>query len=163
VGREKKEHPHLGATYEIVERGASFAVEVKVPGTLPAVMSGFDTRRDAEGWVERHKAEVARACPSGCASTPTPRADPRHRADCVRRHSKVGSAAFGTIPGGESSRSPVATIVSRSSGNGRCSFSASVGSSVSQASHSSGVVRIAGIAFAWTGFTSSFGAVIMKP
>jgi hypothetical protein len=46
-------------------------------------------------------------------------------------------------------RSPFATILSRTTGNGRCSFSASSGSADSHASNSAGVVSITGIAFAW--------------
>jgi hypothetical protein len=59
-----------------------------------------------------------------------------------------------------SSLTPRATIWSVSSGNGRCSFSASSGAAVIQVSTSDAVVRITGIAFGWMAPTSTFGAVV---
>jgi hypothetical protein len=56
---------------------------------------------------------------------------------------------------GPSFLSPVATILSRSAGNGRCSFNASSTSAVSHVSNSAGVVSMTGIAFAWIGRTTS--------
>jgi hypothetical protein len=53
-----------------------------------------------------------------------------------------------------SSLTPRATIRSLPSGSGRCSFRASSGETVIQASTSSGVVRITGIAFGWKAPTS---------
>src|ERR1700761_792494 len=46
---------------------------------------------------------------------------------------------------------PRATILSASSGNGRCSAFASSQGARSQTSRASSVVRITGIAFGWTG------------
>src|ERR1700724_2772549 len=54
-----------------------------------------------------------------------------------------------------SSLTPRATICSAPSGSGRCSFRASSGGAVIQASTSSGVVRITGIAFGWMAPTSA--------
>ena len=60
----KKQHPHLGATYEILEKHVGgCTVEVKVPGALPATISGLATRADAEQWIERHKQGVAQGVP----------------------------------------------------------------------------------------------------
>ena len=58
-----KEHPHLGATYQILENGLSFAVQVRIPGAFPTTISGFDRQEDAERWIERHKADVAQGLP----------------------------------------------------------------------------------------------------
>ena len=66
-------------------------------------------------------------------------------------------------PGGGSSFSPVATIFKASSGTGRCIFSASAGSAVSHASHSSAVRKITGIALACTGATMALDAAVRKP
>jgi hypothetical protein len=60
---EKKQHPHLGATYEVLEKNPLFAVQVKIPGVLPTTISGFKTRQDAEQWIERHKAGIAKGAP----------------------------------------------------------------------------------------------------
>src|ERR1700682_993832 len=60
----------------------------------------------------------------------------------------------------ESSLTPRATIRSDPSGSGRCSFKASSGGAVIQASTSSGIVRITGIAFGWMAPTSAFGSVV---
>src|SRR5690242_5924615 len=59
-----------------------------------------------------------------------------------------------------SSLTPRATIFSDPSGSGRCSFKASSGAAVIQASTSSDVVRIKGIAFGWMAPTSALGAVV---
>jgi hypothetical protein len=61
--KEKKEHPHLGATYEIMEKDLTFAVQVRIPGVLPTTISSFSTRGEAERWIERHKAGVAQGLP----------------------------------------------------------------------------------------------------
>ena len=58
-----KEHPHLGATYRIMEKGPSIAVEVRIPGAFPTTISGFGRLEDAERWIERHKAGVAQGLP----------------------------------------------------------------------------------------------------
>jgi len=58
---------------------------------------------------------------------------------------------------------PRATIFDASSGKGRCNaFASSQGARI-QTSHSSGVVKITGIAFGWIGSTIAFGAVVRKP
>src|SRR5258708_570108 len=59
-----------------------------------------------------------------------------------------------------SSLTPRATIRSVPSVSGRCSFRASSDEAVIQASTSSGVVRITGIAFGWMAPTSAFGSVV---
>jgi hypothetical protein len=59
-----------------------------------------------------------------------------------------------------SSLTPRATILSDPSESGRCSFKTSSGGAVIQASTSSGVVRITGIAFGWIAPTSAFGSVV---
>jgi hypothetical protein len=58
---------------------------------------------------------------------------------------------------------PRATILRASSGNGRCNAFASSHGARIQTSHSSGVVRITGIAFGWIGSTTAFGVVVRKP
>jgi hypothetical protein len=60
--KEKKKHPHLGATYEITEKHRIFVVQVKIPGAHPAFIS-FAAREDAKRWIERHKAAVAQGLP----------------------------------------------------------------------------------------------------
>lgn len=58
---------------------------------------------------------------------------------------------------------PRMTILSASSGNGRCiAFASSQGARI-QTSRSSSVVRITGIAFGWIGSTTAFGAVVRNP
>jgi hypothetical protein len=61
--KEKREHPHLGATYEIAEKDGLFAVRVTIPETHPTTVSGFKSRGDAEQWIERHKAGIAKGAP----------------------------------------------------------------------------------------------------
>ena len=58
---------------------------------------------------------------------------------------------------------PLMTILSASSGNGRCSALASSHGACIQTSHSSSVVRITGIAIGWIGYTTAFGDVVRKP
>jgi len=60
---EKKQHPHLGATYDILEKHPLFAVQVEIPGAHPTTISGFKSRQDAEQWIERHKAGIAKGPP----------------------------------------------------------------------------------------------------
>jgi hypothetical protein len=58
---------------------------------------------------------------------------------------------------------PRITIVSASSGNGRCSaFASSQGARI-QTSCSSSVVKITGRALGWIGSTTAFGEVVRKP
>jgi hypothetical protein len=58
---------------------------------------------------------------------------------------------------------PRMTILSASSGNGRCSAFASSHSACIQTSRSSSVVRITGMALGWIGSTTAFGDVVRKP
>jgi hypothetical protein len=51
----------------------------------------------------------------------------------------------------------------RSSGKGRCKALASSHGARIQTSHSSGVVRITGMAFGWIGSTIALGDVVKKP
>jgi hypothetical protein len=50
-----------------------------------------------------------------------------------------------------------------SSGNGRCNALCLIPGACIHTSHSSGVVKITGIAFGWIGSTIAFGAVVRKP
>src|SRR5262249_58659325 len=58
---------------------------------------------------------------------------------------------------------PRMTILSASSGRGRCSAFASSHGARIQTSRSSSVTKITGIAFGWIGSTTAFGAVVRKP
>ena len=58
---------------------------------------------------------------------------------------------------------PRMTILSASSGSGRCSAFASSHGARIQTSRSSSVVRITGIALGWIGSTTVFGAVVRNP
>jgi hypothetical protein len=58
---------------------------------------------------------------------------------------------------------PRATILSPSSGNGRCKAFASSQEARIQTSRSSLVVRITGIAFGWIGSTMAFAVAVKKP
>jgi hypothetical protein len=60
-------------------------------------------------------------------------------------------------------RHPRATIIKPASGSGRCSGLASSHGARIDASHSSSVVSITGIALSWIGSTIKFGAVARKP
>jgi hypothetical protein len=71
--KEKKEHPHLGATYEIMEKDRAFVVQVKIPGAHPALIN-FTAREDAERWIERHKTGVAQGLPQRMRFNTRPKA-----------------------------------------------------------------------------------------
>jgi hypothetical protein len=58
---------------------------------------------------------------------------------------------------------PRITILSASSGNGRCNALASSHGARTYASRSSSVVKITGMSFGWIGSTTAFGAVVRKP
>ena len=58
---------------------------------------------------------------------------------------------------------PRMTILSASSGSGRCSALASSHGARIHTSRSSSVVRITGMAFGWIGSTTAFGEVVRKP
>lgn len=63
------EHPHAEATYRLITLDdGTFAVEVAIPDTKPAKVSGFETRDKAEEWIARHKANVA----TGTLKSPRP-------------------------------------------------------------------------------------------
>ena len=52
-------HPHSDATYRIISLpGETFGVEVVVPDTYPAKVSGFVTEAAAEAWIANHKRHV---------------------------------------------------------------------------------------------------------
>jgi hypothetical protein len=104
-----------------------------------------------------------RGSKSPCACAPQADLALRRPADLgiVLAHSNVGSAVISMSAGGGSSRSPLATILNCPSGSGLWSFIASAGSADSQASQSASVVGMGGMALAWTGATTPFGAVVM--
>ena len=58
---------------------------------------------------------------------------------------------------------PRMTILSASSGSGRCSAFASSHGARIHTSRSSSVVRITGMALGWIGSTTAFGEVVRKP
>ena len=68
-----------------------------------------------------------------------------------------------TASTGGSSFSPLATMSSIPSGNGRCGFSASTVSPSSQRSNSSVVVMITGMALGWMGATTALASVVRNP
>jgi hypothetical protein len=54
-----KEHPHADATYRIVpQKDMTFAVEVAIPGSYPAMVTSFATEEKAELWISKHKRRV---------------------------------------------------------------------------------------------------------
>jgi hypothetical protein len=76
---------------------------------------------------------------------------------CFEKISDAQAAARSSLS------APRATILSASSGNGRCTaFASSLGARI-QASRSSSVVKITGIALGWIGSPIAFGAVVRKP
>lgn len=77
-----------------------------------------------------------------------------------------GGAKFGVLHAAtalSSLSAPRMTIVSASSGNGRCNAFASSHGARIQTSRSSSVSSITGIAFGWIGATTAFGVVVRKP
>ena len=59
-----KEHPHAEATYRVVpQKDLTFGVEVKVPGSFPAMVTGFATEQTAEAWIADYKRRVAENTP----------------------------------------------------------------------------------------------------
>jgi hypothetical protein len=69
IHHSKKRHPHLGATYEIMERGGGYTVYVNFSEARPATIFGLTTPADAERWIEYHLEGIAQGFP-GDASTP---------------------------------------------------------------------------------------------
>ena len=59
-----REHPHTGASYRVViQENSTFAVEVVVPGTFPALVTSFASEENAEAWITDHKRRVAENVP----------------------------------------------------------------------------------------------------
>lgn len=51
-----KEHPHADATYRVVpQKDLTYGVEVKVPGSFPAMVTSFATEQTAEAWIVEYK------------------------------------------------------------------------------------------------------------
>ena len=63
VNYSTRDHPHLGATYRILKNAGLLSVRVSIPDMHPTTISGFRTRGDAEQWIERHAAGVAKGLP----------------------------------------------------------------------------------------------------
>jgi hypothetical protein len=58
-------HPHADAIYRIiVQEDRTFAVEVRIPGSFPALVRGFATEQAAEIWIAEHKLNAGRGAPS---------------------------------------------------------------------------------------------------
>ena len=63
VGMDMK-HPHDGATYAIFRlKESAFGVRVDIPGANPVTVTGLGSEADANTWVARHKANVAKGKP----------------------------------------------------------------------------------------------------
>jgi hypothetical protein len=59
-----KEHPHAEATYRVVpQKDLTFGIEVKVPGSFPAMVTSFATEQTAEAWIADYKRRVAKNTP----------------------------------------------------------------------------------------------------
>jgi len=59
-----KEHPHAEATYRVVpQKDLIFGVEVKVPGSFPAMVTSFATEQTAKTWIADYKRRVAKNTP----------------------------------------------------------------------------------------------------
>jgi hypothetical protein len=69
----KQAHPHLGATYKTVrQEDKTFGVQVSLPDAFPTTITSFDTKADAERWIERRKNEVAKGVPERRRSNSRP-------------------------------------------------------------------------------------------
>ncbi len=69
-----REHPHTGASYRIVTQdNATYAVEVIVPGSYPALVTSFATAETAEAWITDHKRRVTENVPRGFMRARKPR------------------------------------------------------------------------------------------
>jgi len=52
----EKEHPHAGATYQVIPQSdGGFGVEVTIPNTHPTMVTGFATAEAATAWAAKHK------------------------------------------------------------------------------------------------------------
>jgi len=59
-----REHPHTGAAYRVVpQKDLTYAVEVTVPGSYPAMVTSFATEQTAEAWITDYKRRVAENVP----------------------------------------------------------------------------------------------------
>ena len=55
-----KQHPHLGATYEVVRHtDDTFRVGVTIPGQQSVNVPGFPSEERANAWVSDHESSVA--------------------------------------------------------------------------------------------------------
>ena len=55
-----KEHPHTGATYQMVQQAdGSFAIRVSIPDAFPTMVTGFGSETAAAAWVANHQKEIA--------------------------------------------------------------------------------------------------------
>ena len=54
-------HPHTGATYRVLNTEAGIGVEVLIPDREAVTLIGFNTRADAERWIDRYKVASARS------------------------------------------------------------------------------------------------------
>ena len=71
------DHPHAGATYDIVQGAdGGFGVKVSIPGSQPTMVTGFAQEADAVAWAAKHKEGVDRG-------------DPIRRSSFVRRRAGV--------------------------------------------------------------------------
>jgi hypothetical protein len=75
---------------------------------------------------------------------------------------RVAPATLCQTNGARSILLPLATSTSDPSGSCRCNPSDSTGAAVGHVSHSSGVVRVTGMAFEWTAPTTALGSVVRK-
>jgi hypothetical protein len=51
-----KPHPHAEASYRLVpQETPTFGVEVSIPGSYPALVTGFATEAAAEAWIAAHR------------------------------------------------------------------------------------------------------------
>jgi hypothetical protein len=58
------EHPHADATFRVVpQKDLTFGVEVKVPGSFPAMVTSFAQELAAETWIAGYKQRVAEYSP----------------------------------------------------------------------------------------------------
>jgi hypothetical protein len=61
-----KEHPHAAASYRVVPQyDLTFGVEVRVPGSFPALVTSFASEQIAEAWITDYKRRVEENAPRG--------------------------------------------------------------------------------------------------
>lgn len=140
-----------------------------LPNQAPTIHGPTEGDRCSEAWIAL-RATVKSSCLRCCSTHEGPLwgsyAVSRCRARTAAMGRQLSTALLPSQPvmAWSAARSYTARATSRSapSGRGRCSFAASSQGPDSQRSHSSGCVRITGMAFGWTLPTSSFGAVVRK-